>query len=337
MKKSLITQSKTAIALTTLILVLPGCKPLEWIKEKFKNNTSNNKTAVVEKKGEMVLALDGKTVITTDDFDAYLAKIEEANPQVKSFIAAMPEIKGRICDGLVATEIINHRAEKEKIRDREDFKKARELAIAELDKQLVQREFQEYLSKKIAISDEDIQTYFDKEKENNPRLIASAGGMKVKGIAFSSKKACDDFVAKTNKQTAQFKKIATTEKMKLEDLGIVNETNFNIDKNLKNTVIASKAEKAVLVSKAEDGTHWALLVDGKETTKYRSLAEVKEELKTTLFNERLQEMFMKEIDNLKVAYNAQESRSFLQPKVQLADIESDEVTDTKKHVVQKVA
>ncbi len=296
----------------------------------FKGCCSKSKVALVDDRAEdALLTLNGKIAITPDDFDKYVDKIVATNPQMSHFLQAMPDIKERILDGLVAERVMNAWAEAEKIRDSDDFKKTYALALEDVEKQLVARAFQQYLVSKITIADAEIADHFEKNKDLNPRFIEDRGGLKAHGIAFNGKKQATEWAARVGKPD-NFKTAALKDKLQVEDLGVVNDTNFKVDKNLKKTIAASKKLPALVTARAEDGKEWVVFVEKKEAPRYRALAEVSDEIRTVIMNERMQEVFVQEIAHLKVAYGAQENRSlFKRADIQLAHVQ-DELTDETK-------
>ncbi len=293
----------------------------------FKGCCSKSRTVAASQanKDEALLTLNGKVAITTDDFDGYVEKIVAVNPQMANFLKAMPDVKDRILDGLIAERVMSAWAETEHIRDTPDFKKMYALALEDVERQLVARAFQEHLLLKITVADADIAAYFEKNKDSNPRFIQERGGLHVHGVAFKAKKQATDWLAKVGKAD-NFKTVAHKDGLKSEDFGVVNDTNFKVDKNLKKTISAAKKVPSLLTAKAEDGKEWVLWIEKKEAVKYRALAEVSDEIQSALTNERIQEVFGQEISRLKVAYGAQENRSLFRKNLQVAQAE-DEVTD----------
>ncbi len=325
-------KNKSKLMKISMLVAVVVAGPAYYLlhKDMLPWNTKNKSLAAINvKNGDALLTLNDKVAITTDDFEEYVEKIVSVNPQMKNFIQAMPDIKDRILDGLIAEKVMNTWAQAENIRETEDFKKTYALALEDVEKQLVARAFQQHLLTQITIADADIAAHFEANKDTNPRFMEDRGGIRAYGVAFNGKKQAADWLAKVGKAD-NFKTVAHKDALKTEDFGVVNDTNFKVDKNLKKTIASSKKVPALITARAEDGKEWVLYVEKKETPKYRALAEVSGEIKTTLVNERMQEVFGKEINRLKVAFGAKEDRSFFKKNTQLAQADNELLVDERE-------
>ncbi len=128
--------------LVSMLAVLPGCSVIDWMKSKTCSDCGAH--------GEAAITLNGKTMLSCEQFSEKLNTIYDSRQGIREIIAQMPEEKqlevfDQIAEGLIAERLI---ADDVKDRNLVD-KKMAEQAHKQLDTDLAIRAFQENLTGEI--------------------------------------------------------------------------------------------------------------------------------------------------------------------------------------------
>lgn len=159
---------KITLLMITLV-VFPGCSVLDWIK----NKTSSGCTDCAGT-GEAVITLNGKTMLTCDQFGEKLNGIYQSRQGIREIVAQMPEDKqlevfDQIAEGLVAEHLIANDVKERKLVD----KQIAEQAHKQLDVDLAVRAFQDQLTIEIQelmskIDDAEAKSFYETNREKMP-------------------------------------------------------------------------------------------------------------------------------------------------------------------------
>lgn len=210
-----------------LLAALPGC---DWFGSHNHNGSSccgghENATG----SGEVLLTVKGNPVLYASDLENYVDQIVAESPQVKAILDAMPDAQYNIFSGMVVEELLIQWANENGVYNSDGYRKDYALALKMLDRQIIQKYFQENLMKKVSVSESDAKKYYEENKNNIPDLVVTPASEK-------------------------------------------------------------------------DGK--------KQAAVYRTFAEVKDSLIKMLENEKVQELYIKELESLKKEYNAQENSAY---------------------------
>lgn len=186
--------NKKNIILSLLIglLVLPGC---DWFKTKHSCCSSSHAIESSTGTGETLFSIKGRAVITSGDLEGYIDQIMSESPQVRDLLDAIPDAKYNLFTGLVGEELLLEWARENHIQEKSEYKKDYALALRMLERQIAQKYFQEYLMKKITVSEKEARDYYEANKDSMSELqIPSEDGGEKKAASRSFEEVRDDLV-----------------------------------------------------------------------------------------------------------------------------------------------
>ena len=313
MRKDLfINRSITVLCLFTLIL-LPGCSILDFIKSKMnssdlpKHVSTASTKKIIDDTSKVLLSIDGKTIITENEFDVYYEQFVSTNPQLQSMIQFMPNAKKEIFNGMANERILIAWGEKNNIHETNDYKKELDQAVRMIKTNLAAKSFEKDVIGTIEVSDKEMRSYYDAHKD--PELIVAPGGIKAEGKQFDSKELAQSFFDKVKDDAKGFKAAAGKD---VKDFAPINKVSFDIDSAVKDRILAVTAFPKVLMVKASDGKYWVVAALKKEEGQYRSFDEVKEGLKKMIEREKTMKIYTDKISHLKKEYKVIEDISSLE-------------------------
>ena len=166
----------TGLFALALLLALPGC---DWFGSHDGHGSSCcGGHSQATGSGEVLLSLKGNPALYSSDLENYIDQIMAESPQVKAILDAMPDAKYNIFSGMVAEELLMQWARENGIYDLDGYKKDYALALKMLDRQIIQKYFQENLMKKVSVSESDAKKYYEENKNNIPELIVTPASEK---------------------------------------------------------------------------------------------------------------------------------------------------------------
>lgn len=285
------------------VLLLAGCAPLDWVKEKTGANKSSTGTAAAGlNDGSKVLAtLNGKAIVTEKSFNEAFDRILEENPQLKQMLPMIPNIKGQFLKGMVSQEVVNKYIEDNNIQASKAYQDELEQTIRSMKSALNTKYFTQQFP--VTISDAEVQKYYDEHKQEIPELLISGGGVKASGISAKTEAEAKQIVAAAQgKNLAQYA-AAANKKANFRDFGSVTDKSTGIDTGLKVKIMALKKFPTVEVLKATDGTFWVIAATGMQEAQYQPFEKIKNELKGYLENKNRGDKINAEIERLNKEYN----------------------------------
>lgn len=286
------------------LLLMPSCK---WFNKK--NNPSSSQIESSDR-STVLLSIDGKPVMTEKSFNEFLDQLIETDPQIGMMIQIIPDFKEQVFRMKKRAVIFTEWAKREGIRDSEEYKKKQKQFV----EGLLESMDSDYFIKnhKIDVSDEDAKTYFEQNKESDPRLLITAAGVKVQAVAFDKESDAREFAQALEKSASKdLIKLAEGQKLSAQDLGPVNEDSF-VDSKVKDAVLSIKTFPVIKVVKGEDGKFWVVRATGKQEAEYRNFDEVKEMVKRMLAPRKMEEMLDAELPKLEEKYNIKENKEFFE-------------------------
>lgn len=304
----------TALALT--VALLPGCAVLDFFKKK-EDKTEEAKAAGAD---ITLCKINDKVVITKDDFDKRINQILQANPYFRGAGADMlpPQVKQNVFKRLVEEELLIHDADSNKIESDAEFKKI----YAEM-KNLLKRSVKIQLTEKkifdkIQISDEEIKTNFDQNKD---RYVKVAGGVLVSGIKFDTDAAASAFLTTAKAKTANFESLAKQNKAgKFKEFGRVGKESAGMGMEavpapIKEAALSSQALPSV--QKVKVGKEiWVVKASDKKEPVYFELSEIKEQLSGMLKNNKFKDEYSKVVKELEGKYKISTNDEFFKAPAQ---------------------
>lgn len=290
------TQFSRLVAFATLA-VLGGCGPF---------GRKEQPTAVSE---DVLLTIDGQPALTVRDFEQYEEQIFQANPQLRSMMAVMPDIEKNLFDALASQELLWADAVRKGVDQSPEFNREVEQNVRMIKRGLAVRNFQK--DNTVTISDADIKKYYDDNKETIYQMAPS--GIQTTMVVFDKEPEARAFMEKA-KGKSDFAKFAQDSKLNARNLGRINDQSSYIDESVKKTVLGTKKFPSTLVMKMDDGK-WAVIhVKSKEEAKYYPLDQAREDARTRLYNEKMAKLLTDTLEKLKKEYNAVENTQYFAKK-----------------------
>lgn len=301
-------QVRTGLVLIPMLL-LSGCAPINWIKDKLNTNKqrTNEATGSVEdikilNDGSTVLAtMQGQPIVTETSLNAELEKLMEERPQIRQMLPMMPNLKYDFLKGLVSQKVVDRYITLNNIDSTQEYQKELAQAINSLKLVLNAKYFNQKFP--VTISDSEAQKFYNENKTQMKELLISNGGVQTFGISTSSqdeaKKIADAARGKDLGQVAG----SLGKKANFHDFKLVHKDSVGIDSALKAKVVSIKKFPTTEVVKASDGTFWVITVTSAQEPKYRPFEQVKDGIRAYLENEKRMEKMTAEIERLSKEYN----------------------------------
>lgn len=292
------------------LFLLAGCA---W----WPFNKSGSNTNFSAGSSDILLTINGKPVLTTQDYEEKLAMARQANPQIDMILSMMPNAeKDLIFRGMTTAELMKAWAQKQGVDQNEAFAKQRKQVHEAMDLQLYMKYFDE--AHPIQVSDSDVAKFYEEKKDAIPGLILSQGGIDVSFVRFENKMKAETFFTKTQefKKAAAFKALAEMEKQQV-GAAVINEKSPFAEATKKG-ILEIKKFPSVKMIKADDNSYWVVLATGKSNTQYRELKtpEVQAGLKKMIADERKEKQLESLIEQLKQELNVVEHTKYFEDKEQ---------------------
>jgi phosphorylcholine metabolism protein LicD len=319
--------------LLVIVLVLPSCAPLDWLKKKFTGGDTRDFVSVEKGgtlKGETLVTMSGKTIITVESLEDDFNRIMKENPQVAAMAQLIPDIKLNFLRGLVSQAVVDEWVKEHKIDMSEEYRKD----LKQMDEQVRRMLNTKYFSLRhpVEISDAELKGFYEKNKDLMPDILVSRGGVETIGIEFDNEAAAQSFLDKVKGKGNDFVSIAEKEglKEKVQEFKLVHAQSVGVPRQIKEVVVTVKKFPTIDLVKVDNKTFWVVNAKSKENSKYRTYDEVKASLRPYVEKEKKMEIFDKEIEKLKTRYNVVINEDCFKTK------EGDEV-EVEQEAIEKVA
>jgi hypothetical protein len=298
-----------------ILMLLPSCKPLDWIKSKFGGGSQTSRGASAS---AVLLTIEGQPALTSEEFEKYYEQVLEQQPQLRSFAAMMPDLKENIYATLASQKILEYWAKKHKIDQKLEYQADRQALLENVERGLAIKYFQ--AEHPVMISDEDIKAFYDANKDS--LYVLAQGGANAVGVSFDNQAAAKTFLEKAKQPKADISKLAGASKLTARNFGRVHDQSAHVEEGLRKQILGMKNTVALLpVGK----NYWVVQLTAKEDAKYYPFEQAKEDVRTRLNNDRMVEMFNTELGKLKNEYNVVEHKDYFGPKKE----EAESVADNK--------
>src|SRR5579859_2934591 len=293
----------TTFCMISALLMLPSC---DWSKKT--SGTASMSGAPAEEK-DVLLTINGQPALTIQEFEIYYEQLVEQQPQLKSFAAFMPDLKLNIYATLVSQKALEQWIKSEGIDQKPEYQTDKKMLLENVDRGLAIKYFQE--QHPVNISDSDVKSFYDKNKDTV--YVMSPSGVNAVGVSLDQEGAAKAFLTKAQQPGSDLNKVATDAHLTARSFGRVNMETQNVDKGLKDKILAMKSFPSTQMFKV-DKTYWVVQAKSKDDAKYYPYDQAKEDAKNRIEQERMGEMFNTEIDKLKKQYNIVENKSYFETK-----------------------
>lgn len=295
-----------AFVLVSGLMLLAGCN---W----FKKSESKSETSAAS--GDVLMTIDGKPALTVQEYEEQLDMARKANPQIEMFLQMMPNAEREfVFRGMATARLMKAWAHKQGIDQTEEFKKQQQHLHEAMDLQLYMKHFDE--AHPIAVTDSDVQNYYEEKKDTIPGLAISQGGVETSYVRFESKNKAQDFFDKVKevKKADSFKKIAEEHKHQVGQSVINAKSPFG--EAIKNSVLDMKKFPSVQIVKAGEDAYWVIFASGKTEAKYHDLKspQVQQGLRKMIADERKEKQLEAMVEKLKAELNVVENNAYFEEK-----------------------
>lgn len=315
-----------------------------------KDDNAGKKAQVVQKTssapaapaGDILLRIDGQPVVTVSEFEDYRNKVLDIQPQYKQMMAMMPEaekikIDQNLYENLVNQKILQAWIEKNDIDDSAAYQKDLALIVDFAKQNLSVKHFQEHHP--VQVSKSDVQKFYEESKTKMPGLAQSPGGVNAQAVKFTDKAAATDFLTQVKAPNADFAQVAKAANVKVEDFNNVNDKSFNLDMQVRNSLLAMDTFPQTELVTAGKAT-WVVQATAKEEPTYVAFDQVQEGLTDMLKQQKQTELIKAEIDKLKEEYDIDSNALYFTKKLQVAQAaaqqQAEKLAAAQKQNEQKV-
>ena len=293
----------------TSLIIFPGCNPLDFFKGKAKQESKASKA-----QGEALVTIDGKVVITSDEFDKKLAQKLQSHPQTAQIppeAIPMPA-KRQFLNELVRLSLISDVwGKKNNVQESEEFKKSLSEKLELLKESLVVEAFVNELRSGISVTDAEVKADYEK---NHDKYVKAQASVNVTAIAFDKKEAAVAFYDKAKVLPAEFNATAKREKGgKFKEFGRVDELSHHVPAEVRASALgAGKAPRVALVT-GKDG-NWVIYVTDKKSAVHYELEEIKADLKSMVEANKFRDALEARIEEIKKDAKVEINESFFKEK-----------------------
>lgn len=344
MKKHIITTlSMQRVALASLFC-LPGCSLVESFLGTKDERTRAHKVAVEERAmqamtqgvsvlpeeeltGEALITMDGTPIVTVNSLQSEKEKLLDANPQLKQMLDYMDpaQLDKNLAEGLMNQVIVDRYIGEQAVDQLPAYKKELRDGIKAVERMVNTKFFTQSFD--VNITDANVRSFYDENKDAMPHLVLSRGGVRAMGLSFDNEQAARSFADAVKVQGNDLQKVAAAQgkQDQVRDFMTVNQQSFGVDPELKNKIMSIATYPSVQVFALQDGAVWVVSASSKEATQYRPYEEVKADLKDYLEKEERAKRFDDEMSKLKQRYNVVMSEAFFgTPEEQAAQAAAEE-------------
>lgn len=287
------------------VLGLTGC---------FNKKEENTSSAPVTGSGEVLLSIDGKPVLFTEQYEAQKEAAQRSNQQVAFLLQMMPDAEyNMLFKGMKIGALMEEWCKRQGVMDLPEFKEEKAQLEKAINLQLCMKYYDE--AHQLNVTDSDAKKYYDEKRDDIQALQLSQGGVEVSFVRFENDKDAQAFLAKVKGKSAkEFEAAAKEKDVKVGNLMINEKSQYS--PTLKADVLALTKFPAQLVCKVADNVYWVVNATGKKQAEYRKFDEqgVKEHIKNIMKEEQKEKAMMAHMEQLEKEYNVTENKAYFDKK-----------------------
>ena len=293
------------------LVFLPGC--MDNTKSEVASTATAGGAKSLDDGSEVLLKIDGRSVITLNSLNAEFDRLLDENPQLKQVLPFMPEAKANFFQGMVNQEIVDHWITKNGISATAEYEKEFEKTMEQVKKMLNTKYFSDRHPVKVAES--EVKAFYEENKTKLPDLMISQGGVKAEGVSFKAEDAAKAFLAKAKETQNGLEKVAADAGFSgdYRDFKMVNNQSLAIDPALRSKLVGLTRFPALELVKAGD-VWWVVKATAKEDAQYRPYEQIKPSLEEYLKKQKQMEVFEKAIDGYKKQFTIEMNDAPLKAK-----------------------
>lgn len=324
-------KNTTLLPISLLVIgfiLLPGCAPLDWLSGKKTEQvagvdelneanaeavscprTSTGEASEVQE-GEVVATMGGKTLLTSSMVETELNKVLEKNPQVKQFLALMPNFEEKFVESLINQKITDRYITENKLDRSAAYQAELEAMMKEVKQMLNMETFVRQFP--VSISDTEVRKYYEENKNEIPELLVSYGGTSAMGVSFESQEKAQAFLDSARAAEGKpFDQVVSEAGLKgnFRDFKLVNAHSVAIDPAVRTKILTMKSYPSLDMVQGGDKKYWVVYVASHEDPKYKSFDEVKDLLRPVIEREKqvikIQDEFKKLMQEYDIKVNTE--------------------------------
>lgn len=307
--KGMIKRNVYPIVVAGLLVLLPGCRLVDWIKGKTGGTPTTDATELAQTSGDgsaVLATIEGKPLITQQMLDSEKQKLIASNPQLQAMISLMDEkqLNRNLLDGMASREVIRKYIKDNKLDQSPKYEQDFELALKQIRDALNTRFFMESFA--VTVADNEIKKFYDENKDVIPNLLVSRGGVEARALSFSTEKAAKEFEVKAKSLKNDINRAAKEIGLagNVKDFKLVNEQSLGLESELRDKIVAIKSVPSTHLFHVGK-EYWVVAAHKKEAPKYRELTQVKDELKQLIEKEKTIKRFEEEVARLRAEYKVE--------------------------------
>lgn len=311
--------------LLSAVVLLPGCNPFSWVKEKVTGScsccgeTDDSKVEGVDPEllKEAVVMIGDSTAVTGKDVEAQLKMIFSAQPAFKDMLPYLQkeqrdQIFGQIIESLAMEKIMERWVKESGTEKKEEYAKNAARVHKAVDHDLRLRAFENEILKDIKSTEEDAKEYYNTKRALEPMFqrqpfATSVGGVNAEGFEVVEAEAAK-LLAKA--KMGDFKQVAKDAKKAVLNFGMVNASSF-IDPELRTKILSVTKFPSVELIKGADGKWRIVKMSGKKETAYAPFEQVKDAVKQVLMQKKFTDAYTKKMAELKDAYKVEIKKDYI--------------------------
>lgn len=293
------------------LLLLTGCLN----KKEESCSQENNSTSMVDR-GEVLLSIDGKPVLFSDDFEDQKAMAQQSNQQLNMILQMMPEAEYKMLfKSIEAGHLMKAWVVREGIDQKPDLVKQRQQYHDAIDLQLYMKYYED--AHPIEVTDHEAQNFYKARRDQIPGLMLAPAGVDIVYVAFDNKAKAEAFLAKVKDGSEKhFKAAAKEASVKVESMNINRDS--DVSEALKNVVLGIEKFPAKELVKVDDNAYWVVGMVKKQEAQYRSFEEkqIKDGITKMCRDEKREAELTKQIEKLAQEFNVVENTEYFDKKRQ---------------------
>lgn len=324
-RKNLKTKGIFGLFIVLALSMLPSCKLLEWFRGKPARPVVEKPVILPpkpEKKltGDVIVSMHGQPLITTDSLAKEKEKLLQANPQLKSMMAFMDpkQFDRNLSEGLTNQAVVDKYITDKQIHHRSEYKEELREGYKAVERMINTKYFSQAFD--IAVSNEEVRNFYEKNKDVMPNLLVSRGGIEALGVQFDTEVKANAFIAQVREHKNDIKKTAQAAGLgdKVKDFKLVHSQSLGMDTKLRDKIVGMKVAPSVEMFKINEKLFWVINATSSQKNKYRPFEQVKNDIKQYLAKEKRSERFNEEITSLKNEYNVVIKEDYFKPNEAIA-------------------
>ena len=298
--------NKRIFVACSLMLCLAGCKKFSCRKDEQKNEP-------ILAGEEVLVSVGDQPLLKLQELRQYIAEASTRDQNMAIMAQVAPNFEEIIFERAAFPRLIfNEWAKREKIAEKEEYKKEREKVMRVVKDMLNQERF---VKAHVAeVTDSEVKKFYDENKDKEPGLMVNAGGVETKAVKFESAAKAQEFHNKVHSKGGNIEAVAKDHNLKLVDLGKVSAMT-RASEAVKNAVLASKSHPALLPVINDGGqAFWVVKVFKREPVQYFPFEQVKAQLKEHVMARKIAEVVQQLIAKYEKEYGITINRSYFDRK-----------------------